>query len=133
MAKCLIKPELSLFMFRSASDFFNPMRKLDTCRPNRVEWLPLISHSCVKRNISTEVTLPRTKRIKFSSYLKRSVASSQQWRCSMCNELLPACYEIDHKQALWAGGTNEESNLQALCRNCHGTKTLKENDERWQT
>jgi hypothetical protein len=55
---------------------------------------------------------------------KKFVASNQQWKCSSCNELLDATYEIDHITPLYKGGTNEVSNLKALCRNCHGKKTL---------
>ena len=55
---------------------------------------------------------------------KKFVASNQQWKCASCNELLDATYEIDHITPLYKGGTNEVSNLKALCRNCHGKKTL---------
>lgn len=55
---------------------------------------------------------------------KKYVASNQQWKCASCNDLLDATYEIDHITPLYKGGTNEVSNLKALCRNCHGKKTL---------
>ena len=35
-------------------------------------------------------------------------------------------YEIDHHIPLFKGGTNDISNLQALCRNCHGRKTIND-------
>lgn len=37
--------------------------------------------------------------------------------------------EVDHAVALHRGGTNERSNLQALCRSCHRAKTNAENAE----
>jgi 5-methylcytosine-specific restriction endonuclease McrA len=46
----------------------------------------------------------------------------------MCTTLLPPEYEIDHKIPLVQGGSNEESNLQALCPNCHRRKTMHEQD-----
>ena len=55
---------------------------------------------------------------------KKVVASSQQWSCKRCNQLLDASYEIDHIIPLYKGGNNELTNLQALCRNCHGQKTI---------
>jgi 5-methylcytosine-specific restriction enzyme A len=55
---------------------------------------------------------------------KKMVASQQKWKCMHCNALLDYSYEIDHIQPLYQGGTNDLSNLQALCRNCHGRKTL---------
>jgi len=40
--------------------------------------------------------------------------------------ILDASYEVDHIVALYRGGTNSETNLVALCRNCHGKKTVNE-------
>lgn len=61
-----------------------------------------------------------------STGVKRQVAAAQGWRCVVCRELLPAAYEVDHRVALQFGGTNHPSNLQALCRDCHGQKTIVE-------
>lgn len=58
---------------------------------------------------------------------KKYVASLQNWKCSKCHEQLSAWYEVDHKQRLEHGGTNELDNLEALCRECHGEKTAMEN------
>lgn len=55
---------------------------------------------------------------------KKFVASSQKWTCAACHEQLDATYEIDHVIELQDGGSNDVSNLEALCRNCHGKKTL---------
>lgn len=45
----------------------------------------------------------------------------------MCGELLPASFEVDHKVRFTDGGGDDRSNLHALCRTCHGSKTLAEN------
>jgi hypothetical protein len=58
--------------------------------------------------------------------LKKTVAAGQKWTCAMCQQMLPATFEVDHKIALYLGGTNERSNLQALCPNCHRAKTVEE-------
>ena len=63
-----------------------------------------------------------------SSLTKKMVASSQEWKCGSCNQTLDYTYEIDHNIPLFKGGSNEVSNLIALCRNCHGKKTLLENN-----
>ncbi|WP_342114595.1 HNH endonuclease [Pseudoduganella sp. OTU4001] len=34
--------------------------------------------------------------------------------------------EVDHKVPLWAGGPDDESNLQSLCTPCHELKTTRE-------
>ena len=56
---------------------------------------------------------------------KKFVAAQQQWKCDMCSNMLDATFEVDHKVDLQFGGSNHVSNLEALCRNCHGLKTLK--------
>ena len=61
-----------------------------------------------------------------SALLKKKVAASQQWKCASCNGLLDETYEIDHKIALDHGGTNDPSNLWALCPHCHRKKTVNE-------
>ena len=62
-----------------------------------------------------------------SSLTKKMVASNQEWKCGSCNQTLDYTYEIDHHIPLFKGGSNEINNLIALCRNCHGKKTLLEN------
>jgi 5-methylcytosine-specific restriction endonuclease McrA len=69
----------------------------------------------------------KTKQLrKVSDSTKKIVASNQQWKCFMCHNLLDYSYEIDHNVPLFLGGTNNISNLHALCRNCHGKKTIME-------
>ena len=54
---------------------------------------------------------------------KKFVAANQNWLCGDCKRQLPAWFEVDHLIALHNGGSNEVSNLVALCRDCHGKKT----------
>jgi hypothetical protein len=54
---------------------------------------------------------------------KKFVAANQNWLCGDCKRQLPAWFEVDHVIALHNGGSNEVSNLVALCRDCHGKKT----------
>jgi hypothetical protein len=58
---------------------------------------------------------------------KKYVAANQDWKCGHCNYQLDHTYEIDHKIRLEYNGTNDVTNLIALCRNCHGKKTASEN------
>lgn len=55
---------------------------------------------------------------------KKYVASQQNWSCNHCGSKLDATFEVDHVIELQDGGTNDVSNLTALCRNCHGKKSL---------
>jgi 5-methylcytosine-specific restriction enzyme A len=65
-----------------------------------------------------------TNKRSVSESKKKYVASNQNWKCGKCQKILDATFEIDHKVELQHGGTNHVSNLEALCRNCHGQKTL---------
>ena len=58
---------------------------------------------------------------------KKWVASNQNWCCGNCKKKLPAWFEVDHKISLENNGSNHVDNLVALCRDCHGEKTAKEN------
>ena len=55
---------------------------------------------------------------------KKFVASQQKWECAHCSNQLDASFEVDHIIELQDGGTNHVDNLTALCRNCHGKKTM---------
>lgn len=60
----------------------------------------------------------------YDSCNRESVACLQKWRCKICNQLLPARYQVDHIRPKALGGLDEASNLQALCGTCHDSKTL---------
>jgi predicted HNH restriction endonuclease len=58
--------------------------------------------------------------------MKKKVAASQSWKCGNCAQTLDETYEVDHKLALFKGGSNDMSNLVALCPHCHRKKTVDE-------
>lgn len=58
--------------------------------------------------------------------MKKKVAASQDWKCGNCAKTLDETYEVDHKLALFKGGSNEPDNLVALCPHCHRKKTVEE-------
>ena len=71
---------------------------------------------------------------KVSEALKKQVAGRQRYRCAtipnytcpMNNEPFDESgYDIDHIVELRSGGTNDISNLQALCPACHRVKTSR--------
>ena len=70
---------------------------------------------------------PRIVKRSVSETKKKYVASNQNWKCGHCGKQLNAWFEVDHKIRLDNGGSNEVQNLVALCRECHGEKTAKEN------
>ena len=99
---------------------------------------PIIDFTTTKKDNSFMVDMNKTldpqsfniqKPVKrsVSETKKKFVASQQQWRCGNCKNQLNHTFEIDHKMRLEYGGTNDINNLIALCRNCHGEKTAREN------
>lgn len=68
----------------------------------------------------------RTKRHKFSQTYRLRIAWAQGWRCRLCQDQLHYTFEVDHIHPLFDGGTNDESNLQAICAQCHRVKTQEE-------
>lgn len=71
--------------------------------------------------------LQRATKRSVSETKKKYVASIQNWKCGECQQQLNAWFEVDHRVRLEYGGSNETSNLVALCRECHGQKTAMEN------
>ena len=61
-----------------------------------------------------------------SASISKQVAASQEWKCKKCVTTLSSAFQIDHIIPKCQGGTNDVSNLQALCPNCHALKTQKE-------
>lgn len=86
------------------------------------------NYSGIPNNGSTQPPngVKATKR-SVSETKKKYVASMQNWKCGECSKQLNAWFEVDHKVRLEYGGSNEVSNLVALCRECHGKKTAMEN------
>lgn len=92
------------------------------------------SNSSIIPHLTQQNISPQTKRMlnsgntnkrSVSESKKKYVAANQNWKCGRCQKVLDATYEIDHKIELQYGGSNHVSNLEALCRNCHGAKTLE--------
>jgi len=54
---------------------------------------------------------------------KKLVGARQGWRCGGCGLMLSHTFQVDHVVGLELGGSNEASNLVALCVGCHAEKT----------
>lgn len=83
-------------------------------------------HASSSLSMKPLVSQPTRVKRSVSEARKRAVAAQQDWRCASCAEMLEATYEVDHVTELQDGGTNDIENLTALCRNCHGQKTLNQ-------
>ena len=53
-----------------------------------------------------------------------------RYTCQMCCEIVDDLHEFDHVVPLWAGGRDDDENLQLLCYGCHGRKSRDESDMR---
>ena len=67
------------------------------------------------------------KRKKISKGVRQKIAENQQNKCGECEQILTPFFHLDHIVGLQFGGTDEESNLMALCYECHTKKTMCEN------
>jgi len=76
------------------------------------------------------MSLPRVKkkmkRKQWTEAVKRQVAYAQGYKCAMCLRILPPQWCADHILPLHLNGTNEVSNCQIICPNCHAQKTQNE-------
>ncbi|WP_111891608.1 HNH endonuclease [Acinetobacter sp. MB5] len=57
--------------------------------------------------------------------LKDKIHLRDEWACQCCGRVTTEL-ELDHIINVAQGGTDDESNLQSLCVECHKKKTQKE-------
>lgn len=69
----------------------------------------------------------RDKRKHISKSMRQTIIEKQQNSCGECKRVLTSFFQIDHIIALQFGGTDDESNLMALCCECHAMKSITEN------
>ena len=86
------------------------------------------------KNTVVAITSPPvpTKRRKINKELRQKIAIKQENTCGSCKLALTPYFQIDHTVGLQFGGTDEESNLMALCCECHAIKSIAENQCRKQ-
>jgi len=67
------------------------------------------------------------KRITIRQEQRTKIAASQKWKCNRCVELFGmGGWHTNHILRVALGGTNERSNLEAICHNCHAKITAEE-------
>lgn len=74
--------------------------------------------------------IKKNKRIKFSKEFRLKIFERDNYECQLCSPKknlinLPKERIIDHKIPLSKGGTNDESNLWLVCRECDRIKKNK--------
>ena len=116
----LISPFLNLTNTKSFTDtnqdiYMNGGALSDSSGNGNGNGNPSVNRMMMSGKGTTKRSVSETK--------KKFVAANQNWLCGDCKHQLPAWFEVDHVIALHNGGSNEVSNLVALCRDCHGKKT----------
>lgn len=76
------------------------------------------------------LTVSETQRTRGRAWVERR-ARIMRRDCGLCQECrrrgrLTAAVACDHITPLWDGGTDDDDNLQALCKDCHDAKTAAE-------
>ena len=65
--------------------------------------------------------------------LRQSILKRDSYLCQEClrNGKYQVAEDVDHIVPLTQGGTDDESNLQSLCHECHKIKTARESQTRY--
>ena len=58
--------------------------------------------------------------------LRNLVLVRDGYTCQACGTISVTDMEVDHITPVSRGGTDDMTNLRALCRRCHATKTARE-------
>ena len=86
-------------------------------------WVMLVTRSDERR-------IRPTKRLTWPKGLKRSLMRRQDNTCAYCGyRRIAASMDIDHIIPVVRGGTNDESNLQVICRPCNQRKGPQTDEE----
>ena len=62
------------------------------------------------------------------SAVRRAVIEAANGRCMACGKPTER-FEVDHEVPVFAGGSNDRSNLRAVCTACHAPKSRRETKE----
>ena len=100
---------------KNTSDILSPLLNIPSMHRDLSPQMKRMQHSGLK---TTGRSVSETK--------KKYVAAQQNWKCKKCHQTLPPSFEVNHIMPLWKGGDNGLSNLEALCRNCHGDATMRQ-------
>ena len=71
----------------------------------------------------------KTDRIEFTYEKRQELLNKFKNKCNICKDQIKIKFEIDHILPLAANGTNEDNNLQVLCKSCHKDKTQSKNED----
>ena len=118
---------------------FNVQQKSIESMQQKIDLIAILLQNGVERESDSQCLFAqpqpqksRDKRKKINTDVRRQVVDKQENACGMCKLALTPYFEIDHIIGLQFGGTDDEANLMALCRDCHAMKSIGENQCRKQ-
>ena len=106
---------------------YKEVKKL--CEKNKIEWknqtyIQFVTE--MKKKFFNDLN----GRITFTKEKRESILKTFKFQCNKCKcKLKDGHYDIDHIKPLAKGGTNEDTNLQPLCKMCHNEKTQNEHED----
>jgi 5-methylcytosine-specific restriction endonuclease McrA len=110
--------------------FEKEMKELKECFEEEIRKLNVRPEKMPEKRNSTMITpqdKSRDKRKKISKEVRHQIVEKQGKICGECKLSLTPYFQIDHMIGLQFGGTDHESNLMALCCECHAMKSFAEN------
>ena len=105
----------------------------NVCKNYNIEWRNQTYQQFIKE-LRDNFMDEQCGRIKFTKPQRLALAEKCNFKCNCCGTPFPLKkgtsdeykFQIDHIIPLVDKGTNEASNLQALCKPCHRDKTMNE-------
>ena len=100
------------------------------CLDDRIKILEKQIKDLILSHAQKEETPPMNnnyKRRKISKHVRQHIVDNQNNCCGKCKKEFTPYFQIDHIIGLQFGGTDDESNLMALCCECHAMKSIAEN------
>ena len=111
----------------------NDLRKrIESFQHELIELRAQVERIHVKNIEKDHKRIKPVHRTKINKDTRNLVANKQEHTCGRCKLELSPYFQLDHIIGLQFGGTNEESNLMALCCECHAIKSIRENQRRKQ-
>ena len=93
-------------------------------------WLADVSIRVMLLTRSNERRIRPTERVTWPKGLKRKLMRRQNNTCVYCgHRRIASSMEIDHITPVVRGGSNDDSNLQVICRPCNQRKGLQTDEE----
>ena len=91
---------------------------------------PRLTAASTNRLVTLEAKAGTTQRVRGGSWMntRRRIMERDEYKCAACGRVR-GDHEVDHREPLEQGGTNDDTNLQLLCSGpdrCHAIKTKAE-------